>query len=67
MYKRQVLLDQHQDVIDVDLDLLDQLDLEDQVVVDDLLVGVLVLAELGVEVEVDASVVLALPVGEELP
>ena len=61
-----VLLDEHQDVVDVDLDLLDQLDLEDDVVVDRLLVGVLVLAELGVQVEVDAAVVLALPVGEDL-
>ena len=33
-----VLLDEHQDVVDVDLDLLDQLDLEDDLVVDRLLV-----------------------------
>ena len=33
------LLDQHQDVVDVDLDLFDQLDLEDDVVVDRLLLG----------------------------
>ena len=33
-------LDEHQDVVDVDLDLLDQLDLEDDVVVDRLLLGV---------------------------
>ena len=58
--------DEHEDVVDVDLDLLDQLDLEDDVVVDRLLLGVLVLAELGVEVEVDAAVVLALPLGEDL-
>jgi hypothetical protein len=53
-----VPLDEHEDVVDVDLDLLDELDLEDDVVVDRLLVAVAVLAELGVEVEVDAAVVL---------
>ena len=36
-----VLLDEHEDVVDVDLDLLDELDLEDDVVVDRLLLGVL--------------------------
>jgi hypothetical protein len=35
-----VLLDEHEDVVDVDLDLLDELDLEDDVVVDRLLLGV---------------------------
>ena len=61
-----VLLDEHQDVVDVDLDLLDQLDLEDDVVVDRLLLSRCILAELGVEVEVDAAVVLALAFGQDL-
>jgi hypothetical protein len=50
----QILADQQKDVVDVDLDLLDQLDLEDDVVVDGLLVGLRGLAEVGVQVEVEA-------------
>ena len=61
-----VLLHEHQDVVDVDLDLLDELDLEDDVVDDRLLLGRRVLAVLGVEVEVDAAVVLVLAVGQQL-
>ena len=61
-----VLLDEHQHVVDVDLDLLDELDLEDDVVVDRLLVGVLLPPERLVEVEVEAAVVLELALGEDL-
>ena len=41
-----VLLDQHEDVVDVDLDLLDELDLEHDVVVDDFSVAVTIAREL---------------------
>ena len=59
------LLDEHEDVVDVDFDLLDELDLEDNVVVDRLLLGLFAATELGVQVEVDAAVVLALPFREQ--
>lgn len=58
--------DEHQDVVDVDLDLLDELDLEDDVVVDRFLLGRIGAPELGVEVEVDRLVVLIVALGEEL-
>jgi hypothetical protein len=48
----EALLDEHEDVIDVDLDLLDELNLEDDVLVDALPVCVLTLPELGIEVEI---------------
>ena len=60
------LLDEQQDVVDVDLDLLDELDLEDDVVVDRLLLGRVLAAELGVQVEVDAAVVLEVALGQDL-
>ena len=60
------LLDEHEDVVDVDLDLLDKFDLEHDVVVDRLFVGVCGSPELGVKVEVDAAVVLALAAREDL-
>ena len=53
-----MLLDQHQDVVDVHLNLFDQLDLEDEVLVDGFLVSGVVLAHLLVEVQVGAAVVL---------
>jgi hypothetical protein len=62
----QVALDQHQDVIDVDLDLLDQLDLEHHVVVDRFLLGLVRAAEFGVQVQVEALVVLKIPLAEDL-
>lgn len=61
-----VLLHQHEDVIDVDFHLFDEFDLEENVVVDYFLLGVLALTELGVEVEVDAAVVLPLAFAEDL-
>ncbi len=52
-----VLLHQHQDVVDVDVDLLQKLDLEDEIVVDD--GGVLLLpAPFLVQIGVDAAIVL---------
>lgn len=58
--------DEHEDVVDVDLDLLDELDLEDDVLVDRLLVAVAVLRNSREQVEVDVAVVLVLPGGEQL-
>ena len=54
------LLDEHEDVVDVDLDLLDELDLEHDVVVDDFPVAVAIARELVAETQVDAGVVLPL-------
>jgi hypothetical protein len=61
-----VALDEQQDVVDGDLDLLDELDLEHHVVVDRLLLGLVRLAELGVQVEVVAEVVLHLSGRQEV-
>ena len=61
-----VSLDEHEDVVDVDLDLLDELDLEGHVIVDAFLVPVPGLPELGVQVEVHAAVVLAVAFREDL-
>ena len=61
-----VLLHQHEDVIDVDFHLFDEFDLEDHIIVDDFLLGFLALTELGVEVEVEAAVVLSLAFTEDL-
>ena len=61
-----ILLHQHEDVIDIDLHLFDEFDLEDHVVVDDFLLGLLALTELGVEVEVEAAVVLSLAFTQDL-
>ena len=60
-----VLLHQHQDVVDVDVHLFEQLDLEDEVVVDD--GGLfLVLAPFLVKVGVDAAVVLLVARGQRV-
>jgi hypothetical protein len=61
----QVLLDQQQDVIDVDFDLLDEFDLEHHVVVDRLLLGLRRAAEFGVQVQVQALVILKLALAED--
>jgi SpoVK/Ycf46/Vps4 family AAA+-type ATPase len=61
-----VLLHEHEDVVDVDLDLLDELNLEDHVLVDRLLLCFGFPAKLCVEVEVDAAVVLGLPLRQDL-
>ncbi len=61
-----VVLNEHQDVVDVDLDLFDELPFKHDVVVDEFLVRGGVGAELGVEVEVDAAVVVLLPICELL-
>ena len=60
------LLDEHEDVVDVDLDLLDELDLEGHVIVDAFLVPVPGLPELGIQVEIHAAVVLAVAFREDL-
>ncbi|MDT4872732.1 hypothetical protein FQZ97_1079330 [compost metagenome] len=62
----QVLLDQQQNVVDVDFHLLDELDLEDHVVVDRLLLRFGCGAELGIQVQIDALVILVLPFAENL-
>lgn len=61
----QVLLHQHQDVIDVDLDLFDQLDLEHHVVVDAFLLRLRYGAEFGVQIQVDTLVVLKIALAED--
>ena len=58
------LLDEHEDVVDVDLDLLDELDFEHDVVVDDFSVAVAVARVLVAQPQVDAGVVLPLSLGE---
>ena len=61
-----VLRDQHQDVVDVDFDLLDEFDLEHDVVVDRFLLSIVLVAELCVDVEISALVVLDLSGQEDL-
>lgn len=61
----QVLLDQHQDVIDVDFGLLGQLDLGYHIVVDRLLVRIRRIAEFGVEIQIQALVILGLALAED--
>ena len=61
-----VLLDQHEDVVHVDLDLFDQFDLKDHIVVYVFFFRLASPAELVVQVQIDTAVVLALAVREQL-
>ena len=56
-----VFADQQQDVIDVDFDLLDQFHFKDDVIVDNVLRRLLSLPVLMVEIEIDALVILPVP------
>ena len=61
-----MVFDEHEDVVDVDVDLLDELHFEDELVRDRFLLHLRALARLVVEVQVDAPVVFELARGDRV-
>ena len=61
-----MMLNEHEDVVDVDVDLLDELHFEDEVVRDRFLIHLRALVRLVIEVQVDASVVFELARGDRV-
>ena len=61
-----VLLDEHEDIIDVDLDLLDQLDFKDDILGDILLIAVLDLLPFVAQILISTEVGLQIALGDQL-
>ena len=61
-----MVFDEHEDVIDVDIDLLDEFHFEDEVVRDRFLLHLRALARLVIEVQVDAPVIFELARGDRV-
>ena len=61
-----MVLDEHEDIVDIDIDLLDELHFEDEVVRDRFLFHLRALARLVIEVQVDAPVVFELARGDRV-
>ena len=61
-----MVFDEHEDVVDVDVDLLDELHFEDELVRDRFLLHLRTLARLVIEVQIDAPVVFELARGDRV-
>ena len=61
-----VLLDEHEDIVDVDFDLLDQLDLKHNIVCDVLLVAALFVLPFVAQILISAEICLQITFGEQL-
>ncbi|MBT9169414.1 MAG: hypothetical protein DDT19_02773 [Syntrophomonadaceae bacterium] len=55
---------EHEDVIDIDFDLPNQLNFKDNIFIDSFLFGALILSEILIQINIDALIVLKIPIRE---